>query len=35
VIAHPFGLRSREEVRQMAAQCVRDIVNLVGEQGAR
>ena len=29
VIPHPFGLRSREEVRQMAEKCVDDIVRLV------
>jgi hypothetical protein len=30
VIAHPFGLRKRDEVREMAKQCVRDIVKLIG-----
>jgi len=34
VIAHPFGLRGRDEVREMAKECVRDIVKLVGG-GAR
>ena len=29
VIAHPFGLRTREEVREMAGQCVDDIARLV------
>lgn len=29
VIAHPFGLRKRDEVREMARQCVRDIVKLI------
>lgn len=29
VIPHPFGLRNREEVREMAKQCVTDIVALV------
>jgi hypothetical protein len=29
VIPHPFGLRSRDEVRQMADQCVDDIAKLV------
>ena len=29
VIPHPFGLRSREEVRQMAEKCVDDIAKLV------
>jgi hypothetical protein len=27
-IAHPFGLRSRAEVRQMAEGCVDDIVKM-------
>ena len=31
VIPHPFGLRTRDEVRQLAAQCAEDIVRLVGE----
>ena len=31
VIPHPFGLRTRDEVRELAAQCVEDIVRLVGE----
>ncbi len=29
VIPHPFGLRSRDEVRAMAGQCAADIVTLV------
>jgi hypothetical protein len=29
VIEHPFGLRSREEVRAMAEKCVDDIARLV------
>ena len=29
VIPHPFGLRTRDEVREMAGQCVTDIVALV------
>ena len=29
VIAHPFGMRSRDEVRQMADKCVDDIAKLV------
>ena len=29
VIAHPFGLRTREEVRSIAEQCVDDIARLV------
>jgi hypothetical protein len=30
VIAHPFGLRTREEVRGIAEACVKDIARLVG-----
>jgi len=33
VIPHPFGLRTRDEVREMANQCVTDIVTLVTEKG--
>jgi hypothetical protein len=29
VIPHPFGLRSREEVREIASKCVDDLVALV------
>jgi hypothetical protein len=29
VIPHPFGLRTRDEVREMANQCVTDIVTLI------
>ena len=29
IIPHPFGLRSREEVRQMAEKCVDEIAKLV------
>ena len=29
VIAHPFGLRTREEVRRMAEQCLDDIAKLI------
>jgi hypothetical protein len=32
VIAHPFGLRKREEVREIARQCVRDIVSLITDR---
>jgi hypothetical protein len=35
VIAHPFGLRTRDEVKQMAEQCARDIVKLVAPGGAQ
>ena len=34
VIAHPFGLRKRNEVREMAEQCARDIVKLVSGESA-
>jgi len=30
VIAHPFGLRTRDEVRAMAEACVSDIVKVAG-----
>ncbi len=30
VIAHPFGLRTRGQVRGIAEQCVDDIARLVG-----
>jgi len=33
VIAHPFGLRTRDEVREIANQCVDDVAQLVS--GAR
>lgn len=33
VIPHPFGLRTREEVREIASRCVDEIVELV--TGAR
>ena len=35
VIPHPFGMRKREEVREMAQQCVQDIVKLVTGGGAK
>ncbi len=31
VIAHPFGLRTRDEVRQIAAQCVDEIAGLASK----
>jgi len=31
VIPHPFGVRKRDEVREMARQCVKDIVSLLTE----
>ena len=33
VVAHPFGLRTRDEVREIANQCVDDVAQLVS--GAR
>ena len=30
VVPHPFGLRTRDEVRAMAQACVGDIVRLAG-----
>lgn len=35
VIPHPFGLRSREEVRRMAEECVESIVQLVSKADAK
>ena len=29
VIPHPFGLRSRDEVRDIASKCVDEVVDLV------
>ena len=29
VIPHPFGLRSRDEVREIASKCVDELVELV------
>ena len=29
VIPHPFGLRTREEVREIASKCVDEVVELV------
>lgn len=34
VVPHPFGLRTRAEVRQMAEDCVHDIVRLAGVEKA-
>jgi hypothetical protein len=30
IISHPFGIRTREEVRGIAEKCVDDIARLVG-----
>ncbi len=35
VIAHPFGARKREEVRQIAEKCVADIAALLADKGSR
>ena len=35
VIAHPFGIRTRDEVRQIAEQCVEEIVKLVSKDAAK
>jgi len=35
VIPHPFGLRTRDEVRAMAEQCAADIAQLVTRQDSR
>ena len=32
VITHPFGLRTREEVRGIAEKCVDDIARLITER---
>ena len=34
VIPHPFGIRTRDEVRQIAEQCVEEIVKLVSKDAA-
>ncbi|MBI2321885.1 MAG: hypothetical protein HYU88_07280 [Chloroflexi bacterium] len=31
VVPHPFGSRTRAEVRQLAEQCVEEVARLVGE----
>lgn len=33
VIPHPFGSRTREEVREIAERCAADIARLVSEGG--
>ena len=35
VVPHPFGLRSREEIRQIAEHCVDDVVRLVSKAGSK
>lgn len=31
VVPHPFGIRTRDEVRQIAEQCVAEVARLIGE----
>ena len=33
VVPHPFGLRTREEIRGLAEHCVEDIVRFVSKGG--
>ena len=35
VIQHPFGLRTRDEVREMAANCVDEVVRLASGDAAK
>ncbi len=35
VIQHPFGIRTRDEVRAMAEQCVTDVARLLSEGAAK
>jgi hypothetical protein len=35
VIQHPFGLRTRDEVREMAANCVDEVVRLARGDAAK
>ena len=35
IIPHPFGLRTRDEVREIAAKCVDDLADLVTGASAR
>jgi len=35
VMPHPFGLRTRDEVQQIAANCVDEIVRLVCRDNAK
>jgi hypothetical protein len=34
VISHPFGNRTRDQVRELAEQCVRDIASLTTMEAA-
>jgi hypothetical protein len=35
IIPHPFGNRTRDEVRQLAVQCAEDIMKLVSKDAAQ
>ncbi len=35
VIPHPFGIRTREELRKIADLCVDEVVKLVGASGLK
>ena len=35
VVAHPFGLRTRAEVRALAEQCVDDVAKLITGKAAQ
>ncbi|MEO7729032.1 MAG: hypothetical protein ABIS45_17405 [Burkholderiales bacterium] len=35
VIQHPFGIRSRDEVRAMAEKCATEVVRLLDEDAAK
>ncbi len=35
VVPHPFGLRSREDIRRIAESCVDDVVSLLGTAGSK
>ena len=35
VVPHPFGLRSRKDIREIAERCVDDVVGLVSKAGPK
>ena len=35
VIQHPFGIRTRDEVRAMAEQCVTEVARLLSDETAK
>jgi hypothetical protein len=35
VIQHPFGIRTRDEVRAMAEKCVTEVARLLNESAAK